>query len=343
MVRRRRLINDPDRVVSEMVEGYAAAHRDVIRVDDHGNIVRAQPKLHGKVGLVIGNGSGHEPAMIGWIGPGLLDVNVPGPIFTAPGPAALLRGIEAADRGAGVLLCVSQHAGDVINARLAVERAHTRHLEVEMVLLYDDVSSAPKGHESDRRGGAGLFFVWKIVGAFAEQGASLEDCKQMAEHVRDNVRTLSAAFGTVVNPVSGELLGSEDDDRLVVGVGVHGDAGRHRDGDLTADDLVVEMVGRLLDDGEFGAGDEVCVLLNNAGAMTLMELSVMSRGVLRYLDEIGVAVHRVWIGPYATTQDLAGFALSICRVDTQMRQLYDAPARGAAFIMPALATSVAAR
>ena len=118
-----------------------------------------------------------------------------------------------------MLLCVSQHAGDVINARLALEEAQTRHLDVEMVLLYDDVSSAPKGHETDRRGGAGLFFVWKIVGALAEQGASLDDCKQMAEQVRDNARTLTAAFGTVVNPVSGEPLGSEDDDRLVVGVG----------------------------------------------------------------------------------------------------------------------------
>jgi dihydroxyacetone kinase-like protein len=281
--------------------------------------------------------------MIGWIGPGLLDVNVPGPIFTAPGPAALLCGIEAANRGAGVLLCVSQHAGDVINARLALEEAQARQLEIDMVLLYDDVSSAPKGYEADRRGSAGLFFVWKIVGALAEQGASLDECKRMAEHVRDNVRTLTAAFGTVVNPVSGEPLGSLDDDRLVVGVGVHGDAGTGLDGELTADDLVGQMMSRLLEDGEFSAGDEVCVLLNNAGAMTLMELSVMARSVRRGLADAGVAVHHLWMGPYATTQDLAGFALSICRIDAQMRQLYDAPAHGAAFVMSELDRSMAAR
>ena len=267
--------------------------------------------------------------------PGLLDVNVPGPIFTAPGPAALLRGIEAADFGAGVLLCVSQHAGDVLNARLALEEAEARGLDVEMVLLYDDVSSAPKGQESERRGSAGLFFVWKIVGALAEQGARLAECKSMAERVRDSVRTLTAAFGTVVNPASGEPLASVDDDHLVVGVGVHGDAGRALDGDLTADELVEQMMSRLIDDGGFGAADEVCVLVNNAGAMTLMELSVIARSALRVLADAGIAVHRVWMGPYATTQDLAGFALSICRLDDEMRQLYDATAYGAAFVMPA--------
>lgn len=336
MVRTRRLINDPTEIVAEMIEGYVAANRHLIRLDDHGNVVRRHPKAIGKVGLVIGNGSGHEPAMIGWIGPGLLDVNVAGPIFTAPGPAALARGIEAADRGAGVLLCVSQHAGDVMNARLAVEDAVARQLSVEMVLLYDDVSSAPKGSERERRGGAGLFFVWKIVGALAEAGGSLSECKDMAERVRDGVRTLTAAFGTVVNPVSGEPLASVDDDRLVIGVGVHGESGRHMAGDLTADDLVQRMMRRLLDDGGFATGDQVCVLLNNSGAMTVMELSVLYRSVHTILADLGIGVHRVWIGSYATTQDLAGFALSICRVDDEMRRLYDAPATGGAFVMPAL-------
>jgi dihydroxyacetone kinase-like protein len=343
MVRHRRLINERDDLVAEMIEGYVAGHRHVIRIDEHGNVVRAVPKERGKVGLVIGNGSGHEPAMIGWIGPGLLDVNVPGPIFTAPGPAALLGGIEAADFGAGVLLCVSQHAGDVLNARLALEDAEARGLDIEMVLLYDDVSSAPKGNERERRGSAGLFFVWKIVGALAEQGASLADCRAMAERVRDSVRTLTAAFGTVVNPVSGEPLAPVDDDHLVVGVGVHGDAGRDLNGELTADDLVEQMMSRLIDDGGFGAADEVCVLVNNAGAMTLMELSVIARAALGVLADRAIVVHRVWMGAYATTQDLAGFALSICRLDAEMRQLYDAPAYGAAFVMPAHQEAVAIR
>jgi dihydroxyacetone kinase-like protein len=335
MVRRRRLLNDPAAAVAEMLEGYVAAYHHLIRLDEHGNVVRARPKERGKVGLVIGNGSGHEPAMIGWVGPGLFDVNVPGPIFTAPGPAALAHGIEAADRGAGVLLCVSQHAGDVINARLALEELPSSDLRVEMVLLYDDVSSAPKGCERERRGGAGLFFVWKVVGALAEAGASLDECKAMAEHVRDNARTLTAALGTVVNPASGEPLATLDDDELVVGVGVHGESSDDLADAATADALAELMTTRLLEDGGYRAGDEVCVLLNNAGAMTLMELSVIYRRVAEVLSEAAITVHRVWIGQYATTQDLAGFALSICRVDAEVRRLYDAPATGAGFVMPA--------
>ncbi|MGH9136621.1 MAG: dihydroxyacetone kinase subunit DhaK [Acidimicrobiales bacterium] len=343
MVRRRRLLNHPTTAVAEMLEGYVAAHRHLIRLDEHGNVVRAEPKERGKVGLVIGNGSGHEPAMIGWVGPGLFDVNVPGPIFTAPGPDALLRGIEAADRGAGVLLCVSQHAGDVMSARLAYEMALDRGLHAEMVLLYDDVTSAPRDQAHERRGGAGLFFVWKIVGALAESGASLAECRQMAEHVRDNVRTTTAAFGTVVNPASGEPLGDGDDDRLVVGVGVHGESGGAVAAAPTADELAELMTKQLLDDGGYAPGDEVCVLLNNAGAMTVMELAVLYRRVAAVLADRQISVHRVWIGAYATTQDLAGFALAICRVDELMRQLYDAPAVGAAFVVPAADELVARR
>jgi dihydroxyacetone kinase-like protein len=185
--------------------------------------------------------------------------------------------------------------------------------------------------------------VWKIVGALAERGASLADCKAMAERVRDSVRTLTAAFGTVVNPLSDEPLASVDDDRLVVGVGVHGDAGRDFDGGVTADQLVGHMMDRLIDDGGLGSADEVCLLLNNAGSMTVMELSVVARSALRVLADSGISVHRVWMGSYATTQDLAGFALSVCRLDDELRGLYDAPACGAAFIMPRQEETMVAR
>jgi dihydroxyacetone kinase-like protein len=334
-VRRPRLINDPSRMVGEMLEGYVAAHRHIIRLNEHGHVVRATPKDPGKVGLVIGNGSGHEPAMIGWVGPGLFDVNVPGEVFAAPGPSALVQGIKAAERGAGVLLCVSHHAGDLINAEIALERAQRQGAHVEMVVLYDDVASAPKGRERERRGGAGLFFVWKIVGALAESGAGLAECKAMAELVRDNTRTLTAAFGTVAHPVSGEALGDLEQNELVVGVGVHGEPGAQTNGDMTADALVGRMLASLLDDGEFQAGEEVCVLVNNSGALTLMELSILYRTVDRMLAERGIAVHRVWMGSYATTQDLAGFALSLCRMEEETRRLYDEPALGAGFVMPA--------
>ncbi|MDX2344704.1 MAG: dihydroxyacetone kinase subunit DhaK, partial [Acidimicrobiia bacterium] len=217
-MRTTKMINDPAAIVPEMLEGFAAAYSETIRYED-GLILRADPKKSGKVGLVIGNGSGHEPAMIGWVGPGLFDVNVPGPIFTAPGPSKLVSGIKAADRGAGVLVCVSNHSGDVLNAEMALEDIEDEGLlDVETVILYDDVASAPKGNEEERRGSAGLFFVWKILGAYAETGASLQECKAMAERVRDNTRTLSATLGNCAHPVTGEAIGEIADGEMAVGV-----------------------------------------------------------------------------------------------------------------------------
>ena len=164
-----KLINRPGDILGEMLAGFCAAYSDIVRLTDDGLVARATPKAAGKVGLVIGNGSGHEPAMIGWIGEGLFDVNIAGEIFTAPGPERIVGGIRAADRGGGVLVCVSHHAGDLLNAELALELCEAEGIaDVDMVVLYDDISSAPKGRESERRGTAGLFFVWKMLGAFCE-------------------------------------------------------------------------------------------------------------------------------------------------------------------------------
>lgn len=327
-MRTTKMINDPAAIVPEMLEGFAAAYSETIRYED-GLIVRATPKPDGNVGLVIGNGSGHEPAMIGWVGPGLLDVNVPGPIFTAPGPSKLVSGMKAADRGAGVLLFVSNHSGDVLNAELALEDLEDEDgIDVASVILYDDVASAPKGREDERRGSAGLFFVWKIVGAFAETGATLQECKEMAERVRDNTRTLSATLGNCAHPVSGEAIGEIAEGRMAVGVGVHGESGGGTIEVPSADVAVDLLMSSLLDDLPFVAGDEVCVLVNNGGSMTLMELSILYRRIAQLLEERGIGVHRAWLGAYATTQDSAAFAIAMCRVDPKMKDLYDAPAVG---------------
>ncbi|MCP4306538.1 MAG: dihydroxyacetone kinase subunit DhaK [bacterium] len=328
-MRATKMINGLADIVPEMLEGFAAAYPDIIRYED-GLIVRATPKDPAKVGLVIGNGSGHEPAMIGWVGPGLFDVNVPGPIFTAPGPSKLANGVKAANAGGGVLVCVSNHSGDVLNAEMALEDLKDEGItDVESVILYDDIDSAPQGDEPNRRGSAGLFFAWKIVGAYAEAGATLSECRQMAEKVRDNTRTLSATLGNCSHPVSGETIGDISDGQIAIGVGVHGETG---DGALevtTADNTVDMMMPRLIEDLPYAAGDEVCVLVNNSGSMTLMELSILYRRIAQVLAAADIAVHRVWMGPYATTQESAGFAISLCRMDAEMKALYDAPALGA--------------
>lgn len=333
-VRTRLFLNDPADAVSEMLEGYAAAHSDIIRLSD-GMVVRATPKPRGRVGVVIGNGSGHEPAMIGWVGEGLFDVNVAGPIFSSPGPGGILRGIKAADRGGGVLLLVSAHAGDIMNATLAIDEAEDEGIDhVEMVILYDDIASAPKEQLSERRGGAGLFFVWKTVGAAAEQGESLAECARIARKTRDRTRSLSAAMGTVAHPVSGQPLGDPEDTSVAVGLGVHGEAGARLDEDVAANRISELMIGRLVEDAGLDAGAQVGLLLNNAGSLTIMELSVLYRGARAELERMGIEVARSWIGPYATTLDMAGFAFAICHMDEELLGLYDAPARGAGFTMP---------
>ena len=332
-IRSRRFLNDPARAVEEMLEGYIAAHAGTISLRD-GMVVRTVPKAEGKVGVVIGNGSGHEPAMIGWVGEGLFDVNVAGPIFSSPGPGAILRGIEAADRGGGVLLLVSSHAGDIMNAELAIDEAEDAGIDgVEMVVLYDDVASASKDRMAERRGGAGLFFVWKMVGAVAERGDSLEACAAIARKVRDRTRSLSAATGTVAHPVSGQPLGDPEDTTLSVGMGVHGEPGDRLGEDVGADEIAGLMIDRLLDDADLPSGAQVGLLLNNAGSLTLMELSVLYRGARTALERRGIEAVRSWMGPYATTLDMAGFAFAICHMDGELLELYDRPARGAGFTM----------
>jgi dihydroxyacetone kinase len=217
-----------------------------------------------------------------------------------------------------------------MNAEMALELCQMHGMNsVEMVVLYDDISSAPKGHESERRGTAGLFFVWKMLGAFAESGASLAECKATAEKIRDNTRTLAMALTSCAHPITGETMFELPDDELEIGMGVHGEVGMGRQKLVSADATIDLMLPPIIEDLPLKAGDEVLVLLNNSGSLTLMEQFILYRRVAERMNEARIRVHKSWIGPYATTQEMAGFALSLCRVDDQLKQLWDAPANGA--------------
>ena len=328
--RKHKLINEPQNIVDEMLEGFCAAYSDIVRLDDNRLVVRAEPKSPGKVALVIGNGSGHEPAMIGLIGEGLFDVNIAGEIFTAPGPERIVDGMRTADRGGGVLVCVSHHAGDRLNAELALELCEAEGIDnVDIVILYDDISSAPKGREPERRGTAGLFFVWKMLGAFCEGDVDLPTAKRLAEKVRDNTRSIAMSLSSCASPVTGEVMFELPEDEMEVGMGLHGEMGMGRQKALSADETIDLMLPPILEDLPFNASDEVLVLLNNSGSLTLMELFILYRRVATTLAEADIRVYKSWIGAYATTQEMAGFALSLCRVDNQLKALWDAPADGA--------------
>ncbi|UCC74424.1 MAG: dihydroxyacetone kinase subunit DhaK [Gemmatimonadota bacterium] len=322
----RKLINRSEAIVDEMIDGYLAAYGDYVsRVEGRRVVTRAVPKESGKVGLVIGNGSGHEPIAVGWVGRGMLDANALGEVFAAPPPDLILEAIRAADRGAGVLLLISQHAGDVLNGEMAVELARAEGFEVEVLLMYDDISSAPKGSESERRGAPGTTFIYKIVGARAEEGADLTELKALGERVRDQTRTLSAAVAPGISPLTGEPMFSLPEGEIFLGMGVHGEPGFRRMKGATADEVVAAMMEGILDDLPFEAGDEVLAFVNGAGGTTLMELLIVYRAVAKILGARSLRAYKPLVGEYVTTQEMAGFSISLCRADEEMKRLWDAP------------------
>jgi dihydroxyacetone kinase-like protein len=322
----KKLINDPKNLVREELEGYTSAYSDWVQLIEPNLIVRTHSKPQGKVGIAMGNGPGHEPAMIGFVGEGILDVNIPGEIFTAPAAPRIVEGIKVANRGGGVLLYIANHAGDVLNAGLAVELAQDQGINVESVILWDDLASAPADHPEERRGIAGQMFPFKMAGSAAEEGLPLREVKRIAEKARDNTRTLAVALTSCISPVTGEMMFDLPVDEIEVGMGVHGEGGAGRRKMGKADEIMDIVAGRVIADRPFVSGDEVCVLINGMGSTTLMEMFILYRRLSTILKSKKINVHKARIGNFITTQEMAGFSLSLCAVDTELKHFWDAPA-----------------
>jgi len=329
---RRILVNDPQRLVSELLDGYVSVWGDFVRLNSDGLIVRTVEKPRGRVGLAIGNGLGHEPAMLGLVGPGLFDVNIPGELFAAPGPLNIAAGIRAAARGAGVLLCVSNHSGDVLSAEMALGMLGPTDPECRMLLLWDDVSTSPV-HGPDRRGGSGLLFAWKIVGGAAEAGMSLSECERIGIKVRDSIRSLSAVFGGTENPITGQPVSSVAVGTALVGAGVHGDSTGEIVAITSADSIAEHLIQKIALDLEIKAGEHCGLIVNDAGAMSVLEVTLVARAAKRWLNQRDVVVDRVWCGRYATTLATAGVGVSICRFDSELLDLWDADCTSPALTM----------
>ena len=322
----KKLFNEPESIVEDMLEGYVASYGDYVARGENSRVVtRATPKAAGKVGVVIGNGCGHEPVAMGWVGEGMLDANAVGDIFAAPPADLIMDAIRAADTGAGVLLLISQHSGDVINGEMAVELARMEGLEVEPLLMYDDISSAPQGNEVDRRGAAGTTFIYKAVGAKAEEGVSLTELSALGKRVRDNTRTLAAAVAPGISPLTGKAMFTLPEGQVYLGMGVHGEPGLKSIELTTTKDIVTEMMGAILEDLPFEEGDEVLVFVNGMGSTTLMELLIIYKELDAILTSKGVKAYKPLVGEYITTQEMAGFSISLCRADTELKRLWDAP------------------
>lgn len=330
----KKLMNVPNEIVDEMIEGYAAAYPRYVKVLESNKraIVGAHAGRPGKVGIVIGGGSGHEPAFMGLIGPGLVDGVPVGNVFASPPPDPIVEVTKAVNGGAGVLYMYGNYAGDCMNFDMAAELAGMEGIRVETVLVTDDVASASKEEADRRRGIAGGFFVFKAAGAAADKGFTLEETVRVARKANERVRTMGVALSPCAVPQTGmpsfELAGDE----MEIGLGIHGEPGVERGKLRTANEVADELLRRITGDMPLAAGEQVAVLVNGLGSTTYMELFVVFRRIAAKLREQGVEVHRSYVGEFVTSLEMGGCSVSILKLDDELRELIDYPADTPLFV-----------
>lgn len=328
-----KLINEPDDFVTEVLDGILAAHPDQLRLaDDPRAVVRADAPVEGKVGIATGGGSGHLPVFMGYVGRGLADGAAIGNVFASPSAEQMLAVLRAVDAGRGVLQLYGNYGGDVMNFGLAGDLAAADGIEVATVLGADDVASAPAGEESRRRGIAGIFFLYKVAGACAEEGADLAEVKAITDRAAANVRSMGVALAPCIVPSAGEPTFDLPAGEMEIGMGIHGEPGVRRGPLLRADEVTDAIMDALLADIELPGGERVDVLVNGLGATPVEELYIVYRRVARRLGDAGVSVRRCWVGEYATSLEMAGASVSLMRVDDDLARLMDAPAESPFFV-----------
>jgi dihydroxyacetone kinase-like protein len=327
----KKFINKPENIVAELLEGFAVSHPGQIRLVGNNLVARAVPKAKGKVGVVTLGGSGHEPGLSGFVGEGMLDISVAGEIFAAPGAPRCLEAIRLANNGAGILFIVLNHAGDVLSANLTMEMAKREGLNVKMTLTHEDISGGT--NPEDRRGLVGFLPVYKVAGAAAEEGQPLDACFEIAERTGRNMRTLAVAVATATHPSTGQPIFEHGDDEMEIGMGQHGEAGTGRMNLKSADETAEIMLDMLLKDLDVKVREELLVIVNGAGATTLMELFILFRRVDQILKARGIKLARAKVGEFITTQEQAGFQLMIARMDKELIRLWDAPSNAPYFVV----------
>lgn len=321
----KKFINAVDKVEDQMIQGMVKAYPQYVRKLDCGNVVVRSHKKEGKVALISGGGSGHEPAHGGYVGEGMLDAAVAGAVFTSPTPDQVLEGIKAIATDAGVLMVIKNYTGDVMNFEMAADMARDEGIKVAQVVVNDDVAVKDSLYTVGRRGVAGTVFVHKIAGAMAETGADLDAVQAVAQKVIDNVRTMGAAIEPCTVPAAGKPGFELGEDEMEVGIGIHGEPGTHREKLKTADEIVDLLLEQILADLDF-AGHEVAVMINSSGATPLMELFIINNRVADVLAEKGVKVYKTLVGEFMTSIEMAGFSISLLKLDDQLKQLLDAKA-----------------
>ncbi|MDR3175922.1 MAG: dihydroxyacetone kinase subunit DhaK [Desulfovibrio sp.] len=321
----KKFINSPENLTKELLEGFAAAHRDLVTLKPGNMVVNNRLEKASRVTVVTLGGAGHEPALSGFVGEGMLDVSVVGDIFAAPGPITCVDAIKLADRGKGVLFVVLNHAGDMLAGDMAMKLAEKEGLHVAKVVTQEDVSNAPREHSDDRRGLVGCVPTFKIAGAAAAAGGSLEEVAAVARRFANNMATLAVAVRGATHPVTGITLDDPGEDEMEIGVGQHGEGGGGRQPMKSADETAEIMLNVLLDDLSIRAGEKVMLILNGAGATTLMELFIVYRRCEQLLKAKNVAIAANCVGEILTAQEQAGFQMFLARMDDELLRYWNAP------------------
>jgi phosphoenolpyruvate---glycerone phosphotransferase subunit DhaK len=326
----KKLINKPEDVVTEELQGIAAAHADLVRVQFNPNvIIRADAPVQGKVGLVSGGGSGHEPMHGGFVGLGMLDAACPGEVFTSPTPDQMLDATKAVDGGAGVLHIVKNYTGDVMNFEMAAELAGGENIQVEAVVIDDDVAVQDSLYTAGRRGVGTTVLAEKICGAAAEDGRPLADVAELCRRVNANGRSMGMALTSCIVPAAGKPTFDLGDDEMEIGIGIHGEPGRERAKLEPSARIVERLATPIVEDLPFESGDEVLAFVNGMGGTPLIELYVVYNDLQKFLDGRGIKITRNLIGPYITSLEMAGCSITLLKLDDELTRLWDAPVKTA--------------
>jgi dihydroxyacetone kinase-like protein len=327
----KKLINRPEDVVREELEGIALAHADLVRVDPQLQvIVRKDAPRPGKVGVISGGGSGHEPLHGGFVGVGMLDAACPGAVFTSPVPDQMLEATKAVNSGVGVLHIVKNYTGDVMNFEMAAEMAAAEGIRVASVVIDDDVAVQNSLYTAGRRGVGGTVLAEKITGALAEAGADLDTVAEMCRRVNANVRSMGMALTPCTVPTAGKPGFELGEDEMEIGIGIHGEPGRTRMKLKTADEITEMLANPILEDLPFKSGDRVLAFVNGMGGTPLIELYIVYRKLAHILQGRGITIARSLVGSYITSLEMAGCSITLLRLDDEMIRLWDAPVHTAA-------------
>ncbi len=321
----KKLINDVEKVVDESLSGLAKAHADMVKLHPSVRALLRADSPKEKVAVISGGGSGHEPMHGGYVGFGMLDAACPGEVFTSPTPDQMYEAAKAVYGGKGILFIVKNYTGDIMNFQMATDMLVAEGISVEQVVINDDVAVEDSLYTAGRRGVGGTVLAEKIVGAKAEEGGTLEEVKKICEHVNANVRSMGMALSPCTVPAAGKPTFELGPDEMEIGIGIHGEPGRHRMKIKPAREIVEMLTSAIVEDLPFKAGDEVLAFVNGMGGTPLSELYIVYNDLSDFLGKKGIKIARSLVGDYITSLEMQGCSITLLRLDDEMKRLWDAP------------------